>query len=107
MNFYCQEFKNRDIEENYIEFKRKASTVSQKWVAILMSLFLFGFNYFSSQDKQIFTPLNFYLIHFYADLLFVFGILMFFDANLPYDHILKRAVFLYFSFEIKSFKIIK
>ena len=99
MDSYCQEFKNPDIEESYIEFKRKASLVSQKWVSILMSLFLFGFNYFSSQNKEIYTPLNFYLIHFYADLLFVFGILMFFQANVPYYHIFIRAVSFIFCFE--------
>jgi len=96
MKPYSQEFKNPDIEESYIEFKRKISIASQKWVAILMSLFLFGFNYFLSQDNEIYSPLNFYLIHFYADLLFVFGFSMFFETNWPYYHIFKRAVFYFF-----------
>ena len=93
MKPYSQEFKNPDIEESYIEYKRKTSVASQKWVAMLMALFLFGSNYFSSQESESYSPLSFYLIHFYADLLFVFGFSMFFETNVPYYHIFKRAVF--------------
>jgi hypothetical protein len=94
MNPYNLEFRNPDIEESYVEFYRKEAFVSEKWISISMALFLFGFNYFSYKDFEKYELLPFYLIHSYADLLFVFGFLLFIGGNRAYFHSLKQAVFL-------------
>lgn len=92
MNPSNLEFRNVDIEESYVEFFRKGSFLNQKWISIAMAFFLFGFNYFSTKDFESNELLPFYLIHTYADLLFVFGFLLFIEGNKPYYLHLKKLV---------------
>ena len=100
---YTLEFKNPDIEESYLETKKKNSIFALKWISISMAFFLFIFNYFSSKDYETENSVSLYLIHAYADLLFYFGFLLFFDGNLIYFIFLKKSVILQQNSKISDF----
>lgn len=87
------EFKNNDIEGNFLEINRQNLKGTLKWMTLFMAWSLFLFNYYSFKNKQIYEPSpSYYLIHSYANLYLVFGALIFFENNGLFHRIFEKIV---------------
>lgn len=96
MNFRTLEFKNKDIEESFLEIHRAKTVNFIKWISIMISSCLFAFNYYvSNKNKPTYGQFSiYYLFHSDINFLCVLGFMLFLANKKTYYNIFEKIVFI-------------